>query len=371
MGVIIKRKGARATTWRVRIRRGGHELSRNFLSAEQARDWEREVERAIDKATPRAPFRPTDWQTRPVHADFLAEQSDPRSPPLPRATLAAAIGKYIRATEPTKEKENRLMAWTRNPVLAQQPFEAVSAEDLQAWIDKRGRDGIAANTIRNDVFALSGVYSHANEVRRPGGRGGWGMSVINPCGLIELPPPGDSRERRLYQGEEERIRKALSEVPDAEQMTALFSILLETGMRLGEAMAILPGWYVRAGSGTHYLAIPGKNTKTKKKRNVVLSQAAAEALAAITAARSQDEAHEPYFTLNRPAVEYRWKIAREAARAEDLHLHDLRHEALSRMSEMGFTLEELKNQSGHSSVKVLMRYLQANLDRMARKMAVA
>jgi integrase len=365
VAVIVKRQGERGTTWRVRIRKGGHELSRSFQSAQAANDWAKETERAIDKATPREPFRPTDWLKRPT--DFWEQHADPSLPtPIKNSTLAAIIGRYIRAVDPPKDKANRLNAWTRHPVLGRQPFEAVSAEDLQKHIDARLRKGISANTIRNDVFALSGVFTHANTAPKAGGRGGWGMNVINPCELVTLPPPGDERERRFYVGEESRLRKALSEVPDGLQMLALFSILLETGMRLGEAMSILPSWYVQTENGTHYISIPSKNTKGKKKRNVVLSPAAAQELLNIL--ESREDKFAPFFSLNRPAVEYRWQLARERANVKDLHLHDIRHEALSRMSEKGLTLEELQSQSGHKSVRILMRYLHSNPDRISAKM---
>lgn len=364
MAVIVKRQGARGTTWRVRIRRGGHELSRNFLSAQAANDWAKETERAIDKATPREPFRPTDWLKRPT--DFWEQHADPSLPtPIKGSTLTAIIGRYIRAVDPPKDKANRLNAWTRHAI-AQQPFEAVSAEDLQRHIDARLRKGISANTIRNDVFSLSAVYAHANEAPRAGGRGGWGMNVINPCSLIELPPPGDARERRLYVGEEDRLRASLTEVPDGPQMLALFSILIETGMRLGEAMSILPSWYVQTGNGTHYIGIPSKNTKGRRKRNVVLSPKAANELVAILEGR--EDKMSPFFSLDRPAVEYRWKLARAKAGITDLHIHDLRHEALSRMAERGFTVAELQNQSGHASARILMRYLHASPDRIAAKL---
>ncbi len=330
------------------------------------------MEKALDNATPRNPFRPSDWLTRPVYADDLAQHADEKAPPVPGSHLRAVIGRYIRLKDGDlpKDQENRLMAWSRHPVAAQ-PFDAVSAEDLQRHIDARLRAGISANTIRNDVFALSGVYTHATDAPRAGGRGGWGMNVVNPCSLVELPLPGDARERRLWPGEEERLRKALAEGPDGAQMVALFSLLLETGMRLGEAMAVLPGWHVRAASGTSYISIPSKNTKTRRKRNVVLSPTGSDALASIVAGRPEAEADAPFFALNRPAVEYRWKLARAAAMVTDLHLHDLRHEALSRMAEIGLTIAELQNQSGHASARILMRYIHANPDRIAAKMSAA
>lgn len=365
VAVIIRRKGERGTTWRVRIRRGGHELSRSFLSAEAANDWARETERAIDKATPREPFRVTDWLKRPT--DFWEQHADATQPtPIKGATLSAAIRRYIRARGDAlpKDKANRLNAWCARKI-AEQPFDSVSAEDLQTYIDERVEAGIAANTVRNDVFTLSSLFTHANTPQKAKGRGGWGMHVINPCELVELPPPGPARERRFRRGEESALRKALAAVPDGDQMLALLGVLLESGMRLGEALLIRPSWLFQGENGTHYIEVPAEVTKNGLKRNVVISREAYEQLAELGGNKNDNC---PCFRLNRAAVEYRWKLAMKASKITDFHIHDLRHEALSRMSAQGLTLEELQSQSGHQSVKILMRYLHSNPDRIAAKL---
>jgi integrase len=365
VGVIVKRKGPRGTTWRVRIRKGGHELSRSFHSAQAAKDWERDVEKAIDVATPRSPFRATDWLTRPV--DFWDQHADPSQPtPIKGSTLSAAIRRYILAKGDTlpKDKANRLNAWCARKI-AEQPFDAVSADDLQTYIEERIEAGIAANTVRNDVFTLSSVFTHANTPQKAKGRGGWGMHVINPCELVELPPPGPARERRFKKGEEARLRKGLASVPDGDQMLALLDVLLESGMRLGEALLIRPSWLFQGENGTHYIELPAAVTKNGLKRNVVISREAYQALLEVVNGRNEDSL---LFSLNRAAIEYRWKLAVKAGKVVDFHIHDLRHEALSRMSEKGLTLEELQSQSGHQSVKILMRYLHASPDRIAAKL---
>ena len=41
---------------------------------------------------------------------------------------------------------------------------------------------------------------------------------------------------------------------------------------------------------------------------------------------------------------------------EDLHFHDLRHEAVSRFFEMGLTTPEVASISGHRDPRMLFRY---------------
>ena len=44
-----------------------------------------------------------------------------------------------------------------------------------------------------------------------------------------------------------------------------------------------------------------------------------------------------------------------SANCLDLHIHDLRHEALSAMAARGADLKTLMQQSGHKTVAVMMR----------------
>jgi integrase len=51
-----------------------------------------------------------------------------------------------------------------------------------------------------------------------------------------------------------------------------------------------------------------------------------------------------------------------------LKFHDLRHEGLSRMANRNLTLGELQAQSGHRTAQVLMRYLNARVVEVRRKL---
>ena len=64
-----------------------------------------------------------------------------------------------------------------------------------------------------------------------------------------------------------------------------------------------------------------------------------------------------------------WTNACVAAQLEDLHIHDVRHEALSRLAETGkFTLPELQLFSGHRDLRMLMRYAHLCASRLAGKL---
>jgi len=68
-----------------------------------------------------------------------------------------------------------------------------------------------------------------------------------------------------------------------------------------------------------------------------------------------------------------WESVRTRAQVPDLHFHDLRHEAVSRLVEAGLSDQEIAAISGHRSMQMLKRYthlraedLVAKLDRVSQ-----
>jgi integrase len=59
-----------------------------------------------------------------------------------------------------------------------------------------------------------------------------------------------------------------------------------------------------------------------------------------------------------------WYRARQAAKREDLHFHDLRHSGLTAAAQAGATLAELMAMAGHTTPGAAMLYQHAAQDRM-------
>ena len=53
---------------------------------------------------------------------------------------------------------------------------------------------------------------------------------------------------------------------------------------------------------------------------------------------------------------------------EDLRFHDLRHEATSRLFEMGLEIMEVASVSGHKSLAMLKRYTHLRAEELAKKL---
>lgn len=299
------------------------------------------------------------WIDSTESAMRLGTWKDPRLDPNPTTSkgyldkpLKDALEDYRKSVSPLKKGEDRevyMLNMLSRESFAIKTVRELSVADFAGFRDARRAEGRAASTIRNNLNTISAVYEwliHENST-----------PTVNPIAALRawrhgMPQPGAGRERRLRPGEEDRICARLTgETSQNRQWAALFPVLLDTGMRVGEATSILAGW-VRLEAG--FIVIPEDKVKGNEHRYVALSDRAYEILLQL-AEGEPDEAL--VFKFTKDSRDHEWQKIREKAGSLDLRIHDLRHEALSRMSANGADLKTLMRQSGHKTVSVLMRYL--------------
>jgi len=283
----------------VTVRRDGHSVSATFPSKKPAQIWANEVENDIVRATETGfAFNRERWlrRGRPktvketigdvVDAiDRLARERNPDTDPTPRRdwTLDRAFEHYVATVTSTKkgsaQEKLRVAAWRRHTLAARKLTE-ITPGHIQQHVNERLAQGRAAMTIRNEVFLLSGLYTHAAKLPPPPpnqcASSGWGLTdLANPVRTVELPEPPPGRDRRLQDsedvdqpGEEQRMLSALREGPDGDLMAALFVFAVETGMRLSEILSVYPAQVLKT-DGVRYVAQP--DSKNGKPRFVILS----------------------------------------------------------------------------------------------------
>ncbi|WP_445682057.1 tyrosine-type recombinase/integrase [Radicibacter daui] len=370
---VIQRNGR----YLAHIRYRGVSFGLTFGAITAAKKWETRVKAAIDEG--RWPDR--DLLPPHLHVKFGLAPELPPDDGKPHSgwTLERALELFNNTVavreKGFKEKSNRLKAWRRHPIAAERLESPDLPRDLQLHINARLKDGKSPNTIRNDVFALSSLFTHAARADVDGtGNHGWGIKGLhNPVSDVILPPQTPPRDRRLQDadeeegsaGEEERVLLALAEGPDAAQMLALYRIAVCAGLRKSELLKFNHE-EIRRAQGT--TVIDKRTTKNGQPRQIVLSDDAIAALDHYIEQLPEARRTGKLFSLNRAAVHYRWRKAKMAAGVRNLKWHDLRHESLSRMAAAGLTLGELKSQSGHKSAQSLLGYLNAKPSDIARKL---
>jgi len=271
-----------------------------------------------------------------------------------RLTLREAIERYITEIAPLRRRPDDAASKARLWLATKLSDTAVSrikASDLAKHRDARIADGKSGNTVRLELGFLSRLF----EV----GIKEWGWAVENPVRRITPPRCAAGRERRLRGDEEARLFAACDE-SKSRFLGAVVRLAIETGMRRGEILSL--GWdAIDMTRRTAHLS--AGQTKTEKSRTIPLSTEAIRVLSALPR-----QINGRVFQIKPKTFGHTWARAVEKAGIKDLHFHDLRHEATSRLFERGFSITEVASITGHQSLAMLKRYTHHVAEDLARKM---
>jgi integrase len=184
----------------------------------------------------------------------------------------------------------------------------------------------------------------------------WGLPIrANPLDQLKLKAPSQKRERRLRPGELEQLLDAAAGCRN-KCIAPIVKFAVATGMRRGEMLAMR---WTHLNHEQRSLLIP--ETKNGHSRTIPLVTAALEVLNE----RGQD--NERVFPITANAFRLAWEKVKLRASIEDLHFHDLRHEAISRFFEMGLTVPEVALFSGHKDMRMLFRYSHATRQNILKR----
>ena len=149
-------------------------------------------------------------------------------------------------------------------------------------------------------------------------------------------------------------------------MHDLVVLLVDTGMRLGEALAITNK---DIDFDRNMIVLGSEITKSEKTRSVPMTKRVREMLSPM--AGIEDRA--PVFNVRKDAVERAWlKVRKEAgyAEAEGMILHAFRHTYASRLVQAGVELYTVKELLGHSTFRMTERYAHLNPAKLQAAVAV-
>ncbi|GJL92647.1 tyrosine-type recombinase/integrase [Hyphococcus sp.] len=321
MATIRKRNNR----WQVQIRRiDAPHLSKSFQRKTEAEAWAREME---------------------VEADRGALRDDPRI--LQRITLGEILKRYKK--EVSKNKAGAqieaivLDAFNKEP-LAKRSLASIKPSDFATYRDQRLTEVTGSTVIRQ----LS-VIQHAYDIAAQE----WGLPIPeNPNKRIRKPRNNPPRERRLKSGEYEALLNS-AELSRNKLIKPMVILAVETAMRRGE---ILNTQREHINLTTQQLRIP--KTKTGVPRTIPLSSIAVATLA--TLLDDMNDGNDRVFPMSPNAFRLAWERVKNRTHIVDLHFHDLRHEAVSRLFEKGLGVAHVAAISGHRDFRMLARYTHLN-----------
>lgn len=242
------------------------------------------------------------------------------------------------------------------------PLAALDSKTVASLRDRRLKAGLSASTVRKEINLLSRMIDLAGKE--------WGIPLAaNPCKMVSRPAERNARDRRVHPGE----LGALVAVAE-DRVVLLACLAIETAARLGELLALR--WRdVDASTATLRGADQRGLKNSDPMRVVPLSITALAALKDLRALQKKEKTvtidgliFGCYWKAS-DSFSKIWRRAATAAGCPDLRFHDLRHEAASRLFEMGvFDVMEVASITGHKSLVMLKRYTHLKAEKLAVKM---
>lgn len=336
----------RGLTYRARvIRRGYPTQSKTFNTRLEAVKWARNIEAKIDEGH---------FESNSMRSKRMLDQSMPFSDAANRYIETHSIHKKNYRSE-TGIFKLLIKRWQDKTVSQVDKTEVLA---LRNELVSLGRSG---DTINHYFNAISKLYQMLVDEQS--------ISVQNPIKSIKRMPASKSRNVRLKGGDEEIFIKYCRQSNNL-ILPYIVEMAIETGMRQGELMNIK--W---SDIDLNYRRINLHKTKNGKSRQVPLTLKAIQIIHRLEHLKQNNER---LFPCSTAALRKGFQRAKKNAKAtwtkpgknpfEDLRFHDLRHEALSRLSDAGLNVIELAHIAGHASLAMTQKYVHPSHDAIFTKL---
>lgn len=310
-----------AKGWRAQIKKAGVRLSETFATQKDAKAWAAEHEAKIERR-----------QILPTGK---------------RAEFREVLQRTLEEVSLSRTDELRVKALLSDP-LADVMLPDLGPQHFAEYRDRRLRQVSPATVIR-EFRTIGSVCTRAVEE--------WKWLHVHPVRGVKLPPDPERRKRRVYPHEIEAVsiasgyRRGPLDSKTA-MVCAAFLFAVETGMRASEIRGL--GRSRIAGKVAH---LP--KTKNGSARDVPLSAAALSILDQMPS--------ELWQGVSASSLDALWRKIRNRAGIDDLHFHDSRHEAVTRLSKK-LNVLELARMIGHKDIRELMTYYEDDAEEVARKL---
>lgn len=311
MGDIKKRNNK----FQARVRKGpfkNNGLTKTFISRVEAKKWIRDVESKLDKS------------------DFIVKQN------INYPTLKGLMNQYLSKVSKHKTSYQTDVANFKTFSLLFDDLN-IPVNKLTARMFARFRDRYMVEHKASTYQRLMSSIKHMWKVARTE----WEYPLENILERVRTPKRDNPRDRSLSIPE---YNKILYGNHTDYEFRNLILLVLATGLRLGEI------------SGIHREHIDGNTLLIPKRKNgdtnvkVPLSDKALQVLKNM----------EIPIKLKKRGIQIKWQRLMKRYEIEDLHFHDLRHEAISKYLENGVSIQDVQVLSGHRDIRILMR-VYANL----------
>ena len=312
----------RGKKWRARLRINGADMSRTFTTKAEAKAWAAQMEAEASAGA---------LQIAPAHL-----------------TVGDLLRRYLEQETPKKRgarsetiRIKRLIGDGKvgaDP-LCGIPLNQVGRADIVDWRERRLKE-VSPATVARELSTIKAVFTWATREL------GW--YAVSPAANVSPPKKPLPRVRRVSDDEVALLMTACGledgqqPINKTQQAVHAFRLAIETAMRAGELLSLK--WEnIDFNLRVAHLEM----TKNGEPRDVPLSSRAIELL------RLMEGLHPvKVFTVAPGTMDVLFRRVRDLADLKDLHFHDSRAEALTRLSKK-VDVMRLARISGHKDIKIL------------------
>lgn len=275
---------------------------------------------------------------------------------IPEKTFGDLLRRY--SDQVSAKKRGAKWEMTRINAICRDEISMLMLSDLEQkdfamWRDRR-LNSVSTGSVLREINILSHAINTAIK--------DWGWMKENPLSKIRRPDKPQPRDRLLTSQEIERLLLVLGYDYDEKPITissriaAAMLFAIETAMRAGE-IAGLTWDRVDIDKRTARLI----ETKNGSKRTVPLST---EATRLLNQVRSESEL---IFDLTTDQIDVNFRKAKTRSLIEDLHFHDTRATAITRLAKK-LDILSLARMTGHRDLKMLQIYYRESAEEIAKKL---
>lgn len=280
-------------------------------------------------------------------------------------TCGDAFARYVKDVSARKAGGEKTQKWEGNRLhfIGNQEIDGKKIKDIKLvdltsdmlgrWRDQR-LQVVGSSTVNRDFALVSNVFAVASRE--------WKWVAQSPTSDVRRPQNAPPRDRRPTDDEINRLCLAcgFDDGPVTTKMQAVavaFLFAIETAMRANEVCKLQRAWI--KGNVAH---LPAEANKNRVKRDVPLSKRAVQLLELLPEVEAG-----PVFGLTEASLDALFRKAKNRAQVTELHFHDTRHEAITRLAKKLDVLA-LARMVGHRDLRMLQVYYNESAAELAARL---
>jgi len=258
---------------------------------------------------------------------------------IPDKTFSDLLDRYVK--DVSKGKKGERWESIRIEALKRLRIASVRLKDMNPTHASEWRDERLESVSGSSVIREKNLLSHACQIAVDE----WRWLRENPFSRLRMPKPNRARDRIMSESERVKLGES-ADTPMLIKVLAAADFSVETGMRAGEICN------VKVSGKVGYLS----DTKNGESREVPLSEKALEIW---------ESGHLTGLTPRQ--IDANWRKLTKKSKIEDLHFHDMRHTAITKLSKK-LNVMELARMVGHKNINQLLIYYNESAEDIAKKL---